>query len=179
MSQPGPSKPVALRPTPSPAPHASAHGQTPPDINAKLRAMLPNGPVNPQMKQYAQHPTLEGHLVPTPPPDVLAHTQYIFDERGTGGNAEVKMWVTSVRHEGPLTVCTGWMLVFPETVRGGYAVQPREAPVPPANGGSITVGGTTGGPLGPSEAGLDPIVQGIATTTCSARRLTPFTPPAP
>jgi hypothetical protein len=65
-------------------------------------------------------------------------------------------------------------------VRGGYAVQPREAPIPPSNGGSITVGGAAGGgPLGPTDAGLDPIVKGVVTTTCSARRLTPFTPPAP
>jgi hypothetical protein len=179
LSKPGPSKPVTLRPTPNPG-NGNGHGQSAPDINAKLRAMLPTGPVNPQMKQYAQHPTLEGHLVPTPPPDVLAHTQYIFDERGTGDSAEVKMWVTSVRHAGPFTECTGWMLVFPESVRGGYAVQPREAPIPPSNGGSITVGGAAGGgPLGPTDAGLDPIVKGVVTTTCSARRLTPFTPPAP
>ena len=53
--------------------------QSAPNINAKLRALLPNNPVNPQSKQYTPSYSLRGRLEPTPPPEVLAQTKYIYE----------------------------------------------------------------------------------------------------
>ena len=72
--------------------------------------MLPHNAVNPTMKTYAQSVSLRGKINPTPPPEVLAKTKYLLDESGAGNERSVKMWVTSVRHRGPLTLCTGWLV---------------------------------------------------------------------
>jgi hypothetical protein len=154
--------------------------------------MLPNNPVNPTTKQYTPNLSLRGRLEPTPPPDVLARTQYTYETRGTGNEARVKMWVTAARKAGPTTICTGWLVRYPQPVRGGYA----EAAGPDssivhsnvhggaANGTQIAIGG--GGspgmhePLAPFEAGIAPIVDGIVTRPCDGRLLVRYAPsPAP
>jgi hypothetical protein len=84
--------------------------------------MLPNNPVNPQSKQYTPSYSLRGRLEPTPPPDVLARTKYIYEVKGTGNEDHVKMWVIAARKAGPTTICTGWLVRYPRAVRGGYAV---------------------------------------------------------
>ena len=57
------------------------------------------------------------------------------------------MWVTATRKAGPTTICTGWLVRYPQPERGGYAevagpsnVQ-SNAPGGPANGTQITIGG--------------------------------------
>jgi hypothetical protein len=144
---------------------------------------LPNNPVNPQSKSYTPNISLRGRMEPTPPPDVLAKTKYMYEVRGTGREALVKMWVTAARKEGPTTVCTGWLVRYPQAERGGYA----DAPGPyvqsgqhagPANGTQIAVGG--GGhddtPLSPFDAGIAPIVDGMVSQPCDGRLLVPFAP---
>ncbi len=148
--------------------------------------MLPNNPVNPTSKSYTPTLSLRGRLEPTPPPDVLAKTKYIYDVRGTGGEARVKMWVTVARKEGPTTICTGWLVRYPQPVRGGYADAPGPSNVQnnvhagPANGTQIAIGGAgpAAAPLSPFDAGIAPIVDGIVSAPCDGRRLVPYAPSA-
>jgi hypothetical protein len=183
-----PARPVAIRPTAAPAQRSSAPAaaKSAPNINAKLRSLLPNNPVNPTTKSYTPNLSLRGRLEPTPPPEVLAKTKYLYEVRGTGGERRVKMWVTDARKAGPTTICTGWLVRYPEPERGGYAAGPGADNVPstvhagPANGTQIAIGG--GGrstePLAPFDAGIAPIVDGMVSQPCDGRLLVPFTPSA-
>jgi hypothetical protein len=165
VAKAAPSRPISVPPTPRPASTTAAgHGI---DINAKLRAMLPHNVVNPTQVSEVEHVSLNGRLDPTPPPEVLAQTKYIFEQNGSGGDVRVKMWVTGVRRVGPVLYCDGWLLRYP------HASQP-----PPMQGtfthpvsGSIEVssGGLTGGVL-------PPVIEEHASTACSERALTPFAP---
>jgi hypothetical protein len=181
-----PSRPIAIPPTPPPGPRITPapKARSAPNINAKLRSLLPHNPVNPTTKQYTLNYSLRGRLEPTPPPDVLARTKYIYEVRRTGNEARVKMWVTDTRKAGPTTICTGWLVRYPQAVRGGYADQPGSPNVQndehagPANGTQITIGGGGSGhtPLSPFAAGLTPIVDGIVSQACDGRLLVPFAP---
>lgn len=132
--------------------------------------MLPNNPVSPSQKTYRQNISLSGRLEPTPPPEIIALTRFIFEERGTGNEARIKMWVTGIRHVGPATYCDGWLLRYPENPPGG-AMPLFGSHVLPTNGGQI--GGLPSGTL-------PPIVEASASTLCSERRLIPFAAsPAP
>jgi hypothetical protein len=183
-----PARPIEVPPTPAaaavrvtPAPKPTS---APPNINARLRALLPNNPVHPTSKSYTPTYSLRGRLEPTPPPDVLARTKYIYEVHGTGGEARVKMWVTAARKDGPTTICTGWLVRYPQPATGGYADAPGPYNVAtnvhagPANGTQIAVGG--GGParapLGPFDAGIAPIVDGIVSQPCDGRLLKPYVP---
>jgi hypothetical protein len=156
-----------------------------------LRALLPNNPVHPSSRSYTPNLSLRGRLEPTPPPDVLAKTKYMYDVRGTGNEARVKMWVIAARKAGPTTICTGWLVRYPQPVRGGYVAAAGDGTsIPsvvqssihggPANGTQIAIGG--GGqaaePLGPFDAGIAPIVDGMVSQPCDGRRLVPFVPSA-
>jgi hypothetical protein len=188
-AQAAPPRPIAVAPTPPPGPRATAapKPRTAPNINAKLRSLLPNNPVHPTSKSYAPSYSLTGRMEPTPPPDVLAKTKYIYEVKNTGNEARVKMWVIAARKAGPTTICTGWLVRYPQAIRGGYA----EAAGPDssivhsdvhggaANGTQITIGG--GGsasrePLSPFAAGLAPIVDGMVSQPCDGRLLVPFAP---
>ncbi|HLX26067.1 MAG TPA: hypothetical protein VKR05_03680 [Candidatus Cybelea sp.] len=187
-----PERPIAIRPTPAPAPRATSRPKptgAPPNINAKLRSLLPNNPVNPTTKSYTPNLSLRGRLEPTPPPDVLAKTKYIYDVRGTGNEARVKMWVVAARKDGPTTICTGWLVRYPQALRGGYAgAATNGSSVPPvnqnstwsgpANGTQISIGGggRSSQPLGPFDAGIAPIVDGMVSQPCDGRRLVPYVP---
>ncbi len=183
-----PERPVAIAPTPAPVARITPapKGKNAPNINAKLRALLPNNPVNPTSKSYTPTLSLRGRLEPTPPPDVLAKTKYMYDVRGTGGEARVKMWVIAARKDGPTTICTGWLVRYPQAVRGGYAVAagPDSTIVHsntygvPANGTQIAIGGggAAAAPLSPFAAGIAPIVDGMVSQPCDGRRLVPYAP---
>ena len=139
---------------------------------------------DPTSKSYTPSYTLRGRLEPTPPPDVLAKTKYIYDVRGTGIEARVKMWVIAAHKAGPTTICTGWLVRYPEAIRGGYADAPSSGNVQsnihggPANGTQIAIGGGGGAapPLSPFDAGIAPIVDGMVSQPCDGRRLVPFAP---
>jgi hypothetical protein len=164
-TQSAPERPIELRPTPSPAPRASKTPPAAPNINAKLRSLLPNNPVNPTSKQYSPSISLHGSLRPTPPPAVLAQTKYLY--RSTGStDALVEMWVTSIRKAGPTTICTGWLVRYPLN-----ATAPHAGDYAPANGTQISVGGGRGTP-----GTLPPIVDGIVTQPCEGHLLVPFVP---
>jgi hypothetical protein len=147
--------------------------------------------VNPSSKSYVPNLSLRGRLEPTPPPDVLARTKYIYDVHGTGNEARVKMWVVAARKDGPTTICTGWLVRYPQAVRGGYAAAAGDgSSVPPvvhdgtwsgpANGAQISIGGggRSSQPLGPFDAGIAPIVDGMVSQPCDGRRLVPYVPSA-
>jgi len=181
-----PVRPVAVPPTAAPIMRATPRPRaTPGNLNAKLRALLPNNPVHPTTKSYGATYSLRGRLEPTPPPEVLAKTKYIYEVRRTGGEARVKMWVTAARKDGPTTICTGWLVRYPQQLRGGYAdvAGPDSSVVHsnlhggPANGTQVTIGGGSGGqPASPFAAGLAPIVDGIVSAPCDGRLLVPFVP---
>jgi hypothetical protein len=128
--------------------------------------------------------SLRGRLEPTPPPEVLAKTKYIYEVHNVGGEARVKMWVTDAHKAGLTTMCTGWLVRYPQAIRGGYAdsggpsVVQNNVHAGPANGTQITIGGGGGGhtPLGPFAAGLAPIVDGMTSQPCDGRLLVPFAP---
>ncbi len=160
-----PQRPIELRPTPTPAPRATKAPPTAPNINAKLRSLLPNNPVNPTSKQYAPTISLHGSLRPTPPPAVLAQTKYLY--RSTSGtDALVEMWVTSIRKAGPTTICTGWLVRYPVN-----ATAPHAGDYAPANGTQVSIGGGRGTP-----GTLPPVVDGIVSEPCEGRLLVPFAP---
>ncbi len=175
-------RPVQIPPTPVPPPRAtpSPKRHAAPDINEKLRSLLPHNAVNPTSKSYTPNLSLRGRLEPTPPPDVLAKTKYTYEVRGTGGEAHLKMWVTAARKDGPATICTGWLVRYPQPVRGGYADVPGPSTVRggPANGTQIAIGGAgeAAPPLSPFDAGIAPIVDGIVSQPCDGRLLVPYAP---
>jgi hypothetical protein len=188
-SKSAPVRPIEVRPTsaPSGGRKAAPKSQNATDINAKLRAMLPNNPVNPSNKSYTPNLSLRGRLEPTPPPDVLARTKYIYEVRGTGRESRVKMWVVASRKAGPTTICTGWLVRYPYAERGasgdsaygGSNVQ-NQVHSGPANGTQISIGGGSAphDPLGPFEAGIAPIVDGMVSQPCDGRLLVPYAPSA-
>ncbi len=174
-AKPAPARPVRVLETPSPRPTAAPQHGTPPNINDRLRALLPHNPVTPTTKQYVGNYSLRGHLEPTPPPDVLAKTKFIYDVHGTGNEERVKMWVESARKEGPTTICTGWLVRYPTPVAGNYAPLPSNVGAGPNNGGQIAIGGGRVSSVAPEfAAGEAPIVEGIVSQPCDGRRLVPY-----
>jgi hypothetical protein len=168
---------VVVPPTAPPAPKRSpAPKRAPPNINARLRALLPNNPVNPTMKQYTPSYSLRGRLEPTPPPEILARTKYMYETRGTGNEQRIRMWVTETRKAGPTTICTGWLVRYPQPVRGNYAPLPSNVNAGGANGTQVTIGGGSGAapPLSPFAAGIAPIVDGMVSQPCDGHLLVPF-----
>jgi hypothetical protein len=183
---PAPPRPIEIRPTPVPAPRATSKPKGAPNISEKLRSLLPNNPVHPSSKSYTPTLSLRGRLEPTPPPDVLAKTKYIYEVTGTGNEERVKMWVVAARKAGVTTICTGWLVRYPQAVRGGYAVAAGPDPSivhsstqgGPANGTQIGIGGggRAAAPLSPFDAGIAPIVDGMVSQPCDGRLLKPYAP---
>lgn len=137
--------------------------------------MLPHGPVTPHTLHYSGSLSLAGRLEPTPPPSVVARTRFLFQGPAGGGDGMLKMWVVGVERRGPLLICNGWILHFPQTIGQGILTAPN-VPVGPANG--IQIGGAHQ-VLSGFAAGMAPIVVGMGTAECTQRALVPFTPPAP
>ncbi|MDQ2872189.1 MAG: hypothetical protein M3R35_03555 [Candidatus Eremiobacteraeota bacterium] len=178
-------KPVQLAPTPSPA----AHAQTKPvqvkpkpakkpaiDINARLRSLIPTGPVNSTTGIYhADLGRLNGRLEPTPPPEILAQTKYLYEQSGksAGLEARIKMYVTSVHRSGPLTTCTGWLLKYPRPERSYGSLSDRETAT-----GRVDPSGSD---FGSSSAGYTtrPAIEENVTYLCNPALLTPFVAPSP
>jgi hypothetical protein len=164
-----PARPIQVRPTPK-APAASTPAPRASNLNAKLRALLPNNPVHPTSKQYGPNFSLEGRMEPTPPPDILAKTKYIYRSAGGGSEGRVIMWVTQTRKAGLVTLCTGWLVRYPlaETPPTVPAVN-HPGSIGSANGAQIGIGGARALP-----GLMPPIVDGIVTEACEERLLTPF-----
>jgi len=171
-----PQRPISVAPTPSPEhterPRPAATHNPYSGLNARLNALLPNGPVVPHEGHYIGSLSLSGRLEPTPPPDIIARTRYIYQGPFGGGDGTLKMWVTSVTRRGPILLCTGWILHYPQTIRQGTLTAPH-VPVGSSNG--VQIGTLHTVPSG-FAAGMAPIVVGVGTSECSERALTPFTP---
>lgn len=173
-------RPIAVAPTPTPVPTQRPRPVPKPTrnpyagLNARLNALLPSGPVTVHQGHYVGSLDLSGRLEPTPPPEALARTRYIFEGPAGGGHGRIKMWVASVQRKGPIVICTGWMVRFPETVSQGILAG-AGAPNLGANG--IQIGGQHTVQTG-LASGMDPIILGNGSMECSERALTPFTPPA-
>lgn len=168
----GPERPVAVNPTPSPASTARAQSgrSNAPDINAKLRSLLPHNDVNPNQGSYRPPVSLGGSLEPTPPPEILAITKYYYEERGSGGDSLIKMWVTNVHKEGAVTMCDGWLVRYPPAAQPSRSVGTASNP----QSGSIAISSSIGGTVHPGLGA--PIVEAHASAICSQRHLVPYAP---
>ena len=131
--------------------------------------MLPHNDVNPHEYSQSFHPGLRGSMEPTPPPEVVAVTKFMFQEKGAGSDALDKMWVTSTHREGPALICDGWMLRYPPASQPAPKVGTMTHPV---SGGIAIQVGTANVGLGP------PIVEASAHVSCTERALVPFAPPS-
>lgn len=140
-------------------------------LNARLNALIPQRAVKPQAFHYSGSLSLAGRLEPTPPPSVIARTRYLF--QGPAASDTIKMWVVAIEHRGPLLICNGWIVRYPQTIHQGVLTAPN-VPVGPANGIQI---GTQHQISTGLAAGLEPIVVGMGDAECSMRSLVPFIPP--
>ncbi|MBV9271164.1 MAG: hypothetical protein JO165_08720 [Candidatus Eremiobacteraeota bacterium] len=138
-----PPRPVAAPPTPKPEPTSKPRPakptKEPPDINARLRSLIPSGPVGaPSQKTYGgEMQKLAHNLEPTPPPEVLAQTKFTSEHRpGTqrwklwplGSAPEesyVKFYVTDVRETAGVKTCRGWVVRYPIVPGGNNYAQPN------------------------------------------------------
>jgi hypothetical protein len=178
-TRPGPARPIQVEPNSGNGRNPNAGNKTnAAGLNAKLRALLPTGTVVPTSKQYAQgYLGIHRDLEPTPPPDVLAKTKYIYESEDTSGSNErkVKMWVTSIKRIGPLIFCTGWLARFPAPPPQPTAQGPGTSGVP--NLLQILIGGTPPRTvLSTGSAGQDPIIEPHVTYVCPSHSLQPFKP---
>jgi hypothetical protein len=175
-----PARAVQVPSTPAPAPRAAARPKPSrkryPDINARLRGLIPTGPVTISSGSYhGSLSRLNGNLDPTPPPEIVAQTKFVFEETGkrAGFEGRIKMYVTAVHRAGPLTTCTGWVLRYPRSP-GQYG-SPSDRQI--ATGRVDPSGSDFGTPR--TDYTVHPIVEANVTFACSARDLQPFAPSAP
>ncbi|MGZ3497173.1 MAG: hypothetical protein ACXVAK_06380 [Vulcanimicrobiaceae bacterium] len=173
-----PGKPVEVPPTPAPAAptvRPKPTGKPRPDINARLRSLIPTEPVTPTTGDYhANVSRLGGKLEPTPPPEVIAQTKFLYEEEGkrAGFEGRIKMYVTAVNHRGPVTTCTGWLLRYP---------------LPGPQYGSLSIHEQQTGRVDPSsdfgypqrDNSVHPIIETNVTYACNEHLLEPFNPASP
>ena len=135
--------------------------------------MLPHGPVTPTEGSYHPALTLNGTMEPTPPPEVIAMTKFMYEQ--PSGDEHIKMWVTNVRHVGMITMCDGWMVRYPAAAGAGAQRQIGTATNPIPGGVQVSTS------IGAKHTGtLPPIVEANASAVCNERYLVPFAPsPAP
>jgi hypothetical protein len=138
-----PSRPVQVPATPRPAP-VTVGGKRHPSLNERLQSLIPTAApsVSPAPPQ---HYNLLGKILPTPvpeptpPPDVIAATKFLFVEGvasqrwkqswlGTAPEERyVKMYVTSVKRIGFVQWCTGWVLRAPMAGNQKWIIEPNES----------------------------------------------------
>ncbi|MBV9973345.1 MAG: hypothetical protein JO135_08420 [Candidatus Eremiobacteraeota bacterium] len=192
-AKPQPPRPLSLPPTPSPAPKRTAKpanvspqkAKAYADLNARLRKLLPNNPVKPTTKRYSTGPEAMRPSEPTPPPDVVAKTKYIYRSAPPNGGflAQVGlgqrsfdrfvMWVTAMKKIGPITMCYGWLVRYPSAPPSyGRVVAGASGPL---HGGAVIL--PNPGPR--PENGFMPIIEADAAYVCPAGSLEPFSPQPP
>jgi len=143
----------------APRPHRTPR---PSSLNQRLKQLIPTGaPPTPEApKVYRNLGAIQPGVTeePTPPPDVLAATKYIYEENAgqAFGEQRIKMYVTSARKVGFVTVCHGWLLRYPFPPRHGTYNLDSNFSVAPK-----------------------PIIEANVTYVCNGHFLTPFTAPAP
>lgn len=134
-------RPIQAPPaTPHPAPvHPSKRAQS---LNQRLHNLIPTAspsaatPAPPHHYSFLNVKSTPEPM-PTPPADIVAHTQFIFEENTAGERwkgwplgsapeeAGLKMWVTSVKHLGPIRWCTGWLVREPIAGNAHWIVEPN------------------------------------------------------
>ena len=135
--------------------------------------MIPHNAVNPAQSSTHFHVALNTSMDPTPPPEVVALTQYTYEEKGSGSDSRVKMWVTGTHREGPALICDGWLVRYPQASQPAYKQGNMAHNVSGGIAVSTAVGGSAAGGV------LPPIVEAAAHVSCTQRGLAPFTrPPA-
>ncbi|GAC1393952.1 MAG: hypothetical protein NVSMB31_13820 [Vulcanimicrobiaceae bacterium] len=184
-AKPQPARPIAVPPTPAPAtpsPRPQPAKTLSPkkqqaysDLADRLRGLLPNGPVVPTTKRYSPGASGVGPIThPTPPPEVLARTKFLFDpprpKYGASHMDRIIMWVTSVSKNGPLTICHGWLLDFPRPP-AAYGTTAARSPL---HGGAIVLDNPGPRP----ENNIMPRITADASVDCDAGQLKPFNPQA-
>lgn len=140
----GPARPIQTVPS-TPRPAAGQQGKTAAktparNLNARLRNLLPT----PGPYAIATPRMYKGDLAnvrpaePTPPPAILAMVKFIYTENVGGEHWKiwpmgpapeeraVKMYVTSVKHVGAVTMCTGWLIRQPIAGNVPWIVEPDE-----------------------------------------------------
>ncbi len=135
-TRPSPVRPVQVPPTPRPTSQPPAR-KRPSGLNARLRGLIPTGPVTPRSKRYEGNLGAMVPALPTPPPSVLARTKYIFQESPGAQHWKIwpfgaapeeryiKMYVTSIRRVGPAVFCTGWLVRVPAAGNAFAIVEPN------------------------------------------------------
>jgi len=164
----GRSAPIQVRETPKPGRGSGGTGSgrgIRNDLGSLLAGMIPHNNVDVHGSQKAYVVSVSGSMEPTPPPAVLAQTRFLYEERGTGGDALTKMWVTGTHREGPLLICDGWLVRYPVAAQPGFMQGTMTHPV--SGGISVSVGGN------PPGRGA-PIVEGLSHVACRAGGLVPF-----
>ncbi|HZZ65230.1 MAG TPA: hypothetical protein VFE17_07025 [Candidatus Baltobacteraceae bacterium] len=156
--------PATPRPVSAPASRASR------SLNERLRSLIPTSAPSSTPAPGKHYSFVNLKFTPppepTPPPSVLAATKFVYTENvgsqhwkhwplgAAPEEVAVRMYVTSVRHIGPIAWCTGWVARLPEPgSREGYLVN--------------------------SDRDLTPkwIIEENESLLC-AGKLTPFTQPA-
>lgn len=177
-----PARPIQLPPTPTPPPPTPRPkpSKTPSakraeqlnDLRNRLLSALPHAPVTPTQGHYNGTASIAKPGDPSPPPDVLARTKFIYEAGGAkgfklfgGSEQRMKMYVTSIKKHGALSTCTGWVVRYPQ----GSA---------PAFGRLDSSGKlNTGYPGRGGANSYEPVIETNATFECETSRLQPFTPP--
>lgn len=145
------------------------------DLRSRLLAGLPKAPVNPTQAHYNGTANIAKPGDPTPPPEVLARTKFIYENRGVakafkifgGSEQRIKMYVTDVKKHGAFSTCTGWLVRYPQ---GGST---------PAFGSIGADGKLNAGYPGRGGANTyQPVIEEHVTFECETARLEPFVPPA-
>lgn len=167
------------RPSPSPRPlktlppaKTKAYG----DLNSRLKGLLPNGPVQVHVGHYTPKSYFIGY--PTPPPQVLAATKFLYENKNVKGfwrifggqEQRVVMYVTGVKNHGAMSTCTGWLIRFP-LKSGPYRAAAASGPF---RGGPVVA--DQPGPPGNNQ--LDPVVEENVTFECETARLQKYVPGA-
>ncbi|MBV8728053.1 MAG: hypothetical protein JO233_09715, partial [Candidatus Eremiobacteraeota bacterium] len=143
------------------------------DLNSRLHSLIPTWPVNPTTGHYGVDTSKLGHNQdPTPPPDVLAHTKYIYRNGGKHQD-RVVMYVTEAQKHGLITHCIGWLVRWP-SAPPTYSAPEANSPVhADRNTGTIF-----GNPGPRSEFSFQPIIEEHASFDCESAKLQPFYPQA-
>jgi hypothetical protein len=136
-----PVKPIQTVPaTPRPVSAAPARKSGGSNLNRRLQNLLPSpGPYAVATpRRYQGDVGRVKPTEPTPPPAILALVKFTYTENvggqkwklWPGGSAPeeryVKMYVTSVRRAGPVTLCTGWVVRTPVAGNTMWIVEPDE-----------------------------------------------------
>jgi hypothetical protein len=140
-------------------------------LNQRLKSLIPTAAPAPSPAAGKHYSFVNLRFSPppepTPPPDVIAATKYVYSENiasqhwkhwplgAAPEEVALRMYVTAVKHIGPITWCTGWIARMPDPgSRAGYTID--------------------------SDRDLTPkwIIEENESLICSGR-LEPFTPPSP